>query len=319
VCQLIRFLGWKQANLGGLTQFECEVVMSVAKRSEESVVCDLAWLCGFCSRKKPKWAMDVLSQLQPAGERSGSEIMLALGRLVEDHASDVEPQRVALCLANVGEYCFPESSPNEFGLSIVVQRFPKEVYEHVRRLCEQVESDSLRRSRLRIDNLPSLGPIGDAEYTDQEIRALWERATASEQGSFSQEFRVALIRSLLWSDASTAPDRLHKFVIACQRSGEIKLLARLAATKGSRFVFAFPDIVRSILARGQNLGVMKEVTTALLLSAVGGSRSYTDSVPDPEYKYIREQGHSLANRHQDDPLLSSFYRAIAESERRNLE
>jgi hypothetical protein len=318
LCQLILFLGWKQANLDGLAPFEREVVMSAVKRSEESVVCQLAWLCGFCSRKEPKWAMEVLSQLQSGGERTGSEIMLALGRLVEDHASDVEPQRVALCLANVGEYCFPESSPNEYGLTIVVQRFPKEVYEHVRRLCERVESDPLRRSRLRIDDLPSLGPLGDAEYIDREVRALWERAAASEEGSFSQEFRLALIRSLLWSDAGTAPDRLRQFVITCQRSGEIKLLARLAATKGSRFVFAFPDIVRSILVRGQDLGARNEITTTLLLSAVGGPRSYTDSVPDPEYKYIREQGEALANRHQDDPLLSSLYRAIAESERRNL-
>jgi hypothetical protein len=319
LCELILFLGWKQANLDGLTPFEREVVLSAVKRPEESVVGELTWLCGFCSRKEPKWAMEVLSQLQPRGEQTGSAIMEALGRLVEDHASDVESQTVALCLAHVDEYCFPESSPNEFGLTIVAQRFPKEVYEHVRRLCEQVESDSLRRSRLRIKDLPSLGPLGDAEYVDQEIRALWERATTSEEGSFSQEFRLDLIRSLLWSDAGTAPDRLRQFVIACQKSGEIKLLARLAATKGSRFVFAFPDIVRSILARGQDLGAMNEVTTTLLLSAVGGSRTYTDSVPDPEYKYIREQGEALANRHQDDPLLSSFYRAIAESERRNLE
>jgi hypothetical protein len=52
----------------------------------------------------------------------------------------VEARKVAKCLGNVGEYCFPESSPNEFDLTIVAQQFPIEVYEHMKRLYESAES-----------------------------------------------------------------------------------------------------------------------------------------------------------------------------------
>jgi hypothetical protein len=108
-------------------------------------------------------------------------------------------------------------------------------------------------------------------------------------------------------------------VTTCKNCDEIKLLAKLVGTQGSRFVFAYPDIVRSILARGQELGAMSEVTNTLLLSACGGSRSYADSGLGPQYKYILEQGDALANRFRDDPLLQSFYREIANWERRDFE
>jgi hypothetical protein len=319
LCELILFLGWKQAHRGGLTPFEREAVLLAVKRTEESVVCELATMCELNSKHDPKWAMDILSQLRPHGEWSGSAIVEALGLVIEDHASDVESQKVAECLDNVGEYCFPETGTSSLSLTNVSQWFPKQVYEHVRRLCELAESNPAQRHKPRLNEIPSLGPLGDAEYVDREIRALWDRAVANEEESFSQNFRLVLIRSLIWADATAAPDRLRQFVITCKNGGEIKLLAKLAGTRPSRFVFDFPDIVRTILARGQELAAKDEVAKTLILSACGGDRTYTDSALDPEYKYILEQGDALANRHRDDPLLQPFYRAIADYERRDLE
>ena len=319
LCELISFLGWKQIHGGGLAQFERDAVLSAVNRSEESVVCELAILCGHRSGNKPKWAMDVLSQLRPGGERSGDAIMDALGFIVREQASHVESQKVAECLGNMGEYCFQANGTTSLGLTRVAQRFPKQVYEHVRRLCELAESDSAQRPGLCVSQIPSLGPLGDAEYVDREIHALWNQAAKYVNGGFSREFRLALIRSLMWADAATALDRIRNFVAACKNADEIKLLAELVGTRPSRFVFDHPDVVRAILALSQEFAAINEVTNTLLLSACGGSRTYTDSELDPEYKYILEQGDALANRHRDDSLLSSFYRAIADSERRDLE
>jgi hypothetical protein len=319
LCELILFLGWKQAHGGGLTPFEREAVLQAVKRTEESVVCELARMCELYSKHDPKWAMDILSQLRPHGEWSGSAIVEALGLVIEDQASNVELQKVAQCLDNVGEYCFPESGTSPLSLTNVSQWFPKQVYEQVRRLCELAESNPAQRHRPRLSEIPSLGPLGDAEYVDREIRALWDRAVTSEEGSFSQEFRLALIRSLIWADAATALDRIRNFIKACKNSDEIKVLAKLVGTRPSRFVFDHPDVVRAILARSQEFAATDAVAKTLILSACGGGRTYTDTELDPEYRYILEQSDSLANRHRDDPVLQPFYREIANWERRDLE
>ena len=88
---------------------------------------------------------------------------------------------------------------------------------------------------------------------------------------------------------------------------------------GSRFVFDFPDIVRSLLARPLDLAVVEGVRDTLWLSACGGGRSYTNHETDPEYRYILERANALANRYRDDPHLGVFYRMIAESERHHAE
>lgn len=54
-------------------------------------------------------------------------------------------------------------------------------------------------------------------------------------------------------------------------------------------------------------------------SACGGGRSFTEDELNPEYRYILEQGESLANRYRDDAVLAPFYRLIADSERGHLE
>lgn len=227
----------------------------------------------------------------------------------------VEARKVAKCLGNVGEYCFPESSPNEFDLTIVAQQFPIEVYEHMKRLYESAESESVKQTTLHTTKTPSLGPLNDVLYVDREIDALWDRALECENGGFSREFRLALIRSLMRADAATALDRIRNFVIACKNASEIKLLAELVATRPSRFVFDHSDVVRAILVRSQEFAATKEVTRTLILSACGGGRTYTDTELDPEYKYILEQGDALANRFRDDPLLQPFYSEIANWER----
>jgi hypothetical protein len=318
VSRLINFLGFKHVNIGRLAPFEREAVAQATKRTEEAVVSEMAWLCGFPLANEPRLAMDVLSQLQRVGEKSGDAIMLALGQITKDHAVKVDAQKVAKCLSNVGEYCFPESSPNEFGLTIVAQHFPKEVYEHVLRLFELAESDTTQNHRPRVSQIPSLGPIGDAGYVDREIQALWDRAIKYNDGGFSREFRLGLIRSLIWSDAATVLDRTRSFVTACKNADEIKLLAELVGPRPSRFVFDHPEVVREILARAQEFAATDDITKTLILSACGGGRTYTDTELDPEYKYILEKGDALANRFQDDPLLQPFYREIANWERHDL-
>jgi hypothetical protein len=319
LCALINYFGWKQLHGGGLMQFERQSVLQSVKRTEEAVVCALASVAGLHFGNEPQWAIEVLSQLKPSGERSGGEIVQALGLLVEARANVLKPETVAQCLANVGEFCFPESTSDEHNLDKVAKAFPKQVYEHIRHLHERAEADPSTRHPRQFAEMLSLGPIGDAEYVDREVRTLWEKAVSSETASFGQMFRLALIRSLLWADTATAPDRLRKLVAECKNGDELKLVTKLTATQGSRFVFEFPDFVRLLLARSEELAVVDAVRETLWLSACGGGRSYTNHQLDPEYRYILEQGEALANRFRDDAILGKFYHMIAESERRQSE
>ena len=105
----------------------------------------------------------------------------------------------------------------------------------------------------------------------------------------------------------------------CTNGTELELVAGLAATPGLRFVFEFPELVRSLLVRGEDFGVADAVRQRLWLSACGGGRSFSGTEVDPEYRYILEQGQALANRYRDDPPLHNFYSMVAQSERQNLE
>ena len=316
---LINFLGMKYLHGGGLSQFERQCVLRSTKRTEESIACSLASVAGLHFANEPQWAIEVLSQLKAVGKRSGSEIVQAIGFLAEKQASVLEPAKVAQCLANVGGFCFSETTSDEHSLAKVAEAFPKEVYEHIRSLYERAEIDpSTRHPRQYAETIP-LGPIRDTEYVDREVRTNWEKTVSAEPDSFAQLFRLALIRSLLWADAAAAPDRLQRFVAECKNGDELKLVAKLAATPSSRFVFSFPDIVRSLLYRSNELAGGKEVRKSLWLSACGGGRSYTNHELDPEYRYILEQADALANRYRNDALLGLFYRGITESERQQNE
>jgi hypothetical protein len=108
-------------------------------------------------------------------------------------------------------------------------------------------------------------------------------------------------------------------IAGCKNGNELELVTELAATRGSRFVFEFPDIVRALLARSEEFAVADAVRQMLWLSACGGGRSYTNHGLDPQYRYILEQGEALANRYRDVAILHKFYRMVAESERHQVE
>jgi hypothetical protein len=319
VCALVSFLGWKRVHGAGLAQLERQCVLASAKRTEEAIVAGVASTAGLFFASDPQWTIEVLSALKPTTERGGYEIVQALGFLVESHGPLLDPKKVAECLANVGQLCFSERLSDEGDLDKVARAFPKQVYEQVRTICERAEvGPAGEHGRMRAAAL-SLGPIGDAEYVDREIRTLWEKAASAEKASFSQAFRLGLIRSLLWADPATAPERLRGLITACKNGDDLELVTDLAATRGSRFVFGFPDIVRSLLARSQDLAVTERTRQTLRLSACGGGRIYSEHELDPQSRYILEQGEALANRYRDDPVLHKFYRMVAESERHQAE
>jgi hypothetical protein len=208
---------------------------------------------------------------------------------------------------------------DERDLDKVARAFPKQVYEQVRALCERAEIGPAGERGRRGAATLSLGLIGDDEYVNREILTLWGKAVSAEKASFAQAFRLALIRSLLWTDPAAAPERLRGLIAGSKNGNELELVTDLAASRGSRFVFEFPDIVRSLLTRSQDLAVAEGVREALWLSACGGGRSYTNHELDPQYRYILAQGEALANRYRDDAVLHKFYRMVAESERHQAE
>jgi hypothetical protein len=312
---LVSFLGWKQIHGGGLTQTERQCVLALANRTEEAVVAGVAWAAGCSFANEPEWALEVLSRLKPSSERAGHEVVQALGFLAEKHASLLDPKKVTECLANVGELCFSERLSDERDLDKVARAFPKQVYEQLRAYCERAEIGPSGERGRRLAAALSLGPISDAEYVEREILTLWGKTISAEKASFAQAFRLDLIRSLLWADPANGQERLRGLIAGCKNGNELELVAELAATRGSRFVFEFPDIVRALLTRGEDLAVINAVREALWLSACGGGRGYTNHELDPEYRYILEQGEALANRYRDDAALHKFYRMVAESER----
>jgi hypothetical protein len=313
-------LGWKQLHGGGLNQSERQSILASAARPEEDVAAGLASTTGHHFANDPQWAMEVLSRLKPNGERSGYEIVQALGLLAEKHGSVLDSKKVTRCLENLGELCASEHPSGERNLDKVARAFPKQVYAHVRKLHKIAAAGPVEEEhRWRLARSLSLGPIGDDEYVDSEIHALWQEAASAQCEDGGRHFRLALLQSLIWADATSAPDRIRKLVAACKSGEDLKLATDLVAVPGSRFVFNFPDIVRSLLARGDDFAVAGLIRESLLGSACGGGRSYSDHELDPEYRYILEQGEALANRYRDDALLGKFYRHIAEYERRDSE
>jgi hypothetical protein len=319
LCALVSFLGWKQLHGGGLTQFERQCVLEAAKRGEESIVAEIASTAGLFFANDPQWAIEVLSQLKPSGKSDAYEIVQALGLLVEKHPTLLDQAKVAQCLANAGDLGFSESISDENHLEKVAQAFPKLVYEHERDFYRRTEAMPAAERSWGARETISLGPIGDDEYVDREIQQLWKEAISAGPASLGQHFRLDLIRSLLGSVAAAAPSRLQRLIAACANGDELKLAAKLAAAQGSRFVFEFPDIVRLLLTRGQELAVPDAVRATLRPSASGGGRFHFEHELDPESRFILERGEALANRYRDHAVLHKFYRMVAESERHQAE
>jgi hypothetical protein len=286
-------------------------------RSEDTVVSTLARVCGVHFSNEPTWAIQVLSRLKPTGERASGEVLRALVRLVETSPGVVESLMVAQCLANLGEHCLADVPGSRHLLHSLARQFPVQVYEHLRNLIDAAAGGlSTPLMRFGFRGSLSLAPIDDASYISRELDEQWTKLLAE---AANAEPRLALTRSLLWSDSQSAPQRLLNLIRQSNCGAELELVANLAAPQGTRFVFQFPDITRALLERGLELGNVGAIQEALLNSACGGSRGFTNGKVDPEYKYILEQGESLSTRYHDDTLLGPFFRLVAESERRHLQ
>jgi hypothetical protein len=263
--------------------------------------------------------MEVLTQVTPTSDRSADEVLQALARLSENYNKALNPSDVAQCLLNIGNRLFAETQSDERSLQMIAKWFPQQVYEHVRTLHKRTEDNPEGRHARGFPGTLSLGPIQDAKYVEDEISNLWQEASTSHSTGFACSYRLALIRSLLWSNPQLAEKRILILVAGCRNSKEVNLIAELVSIPGSHFVFDFPDLVRTILKRSDDFQETQSVQRKLWQSACGGGRSWTEHELNPEYRYILEQGEALANRYTDDGILGRFYRSIAESERQQLE
>ncbi|PWU13107.1 MAG: hypothetical protein C5B50_20100 [Verrucomicrobia bacterium] len=312
-CALIGFLGWKRTHGGGLKDFEREVVMRLAERPEEPVVLQLASTVGLHFRQDPGWALTILSQLKPKEERSTAAILEALDDLNAAELDEGATLLVAKCFENAGERILKDPFSTPHLVQNLGQKFPKQLYEHLRNLVDQSVSEGHGGRGLShgIDDV-SVGSLGDTGYLAGEIAEQWGKALA---GGPDEQARLSLTRCLLWSVALAVEARLKTLIERCQNSRELRLAARLAAPQGTAFVFRFPNLIRLLLMRGKELGAVEDIRETLYLSACGGGRSFTGGQLDPEYHYISAQAQDLANRYKDDAVLAPFYRAIFESER----
>ena len=307
---LISFLGWKHVHGGGLEAFERQSLLRATERTEPTVVSTLAWLAGIYFHHEPAWAIEVLARLHPSGETTATDVMKSLARLTEKCGPALDPAKVAECLARVGEHLLAHGRGGGRWLHKVARAFPCILYERLRKIVDAGESAARRRLGTR-QVLP-LGSVKDEIDLDLELHEQWEKVLVERDEPAP---RLALIRSLLWSDSERAPERLEALIATCRDGEELKLAARLGAIQGSRFAFERPELVRLLLTRATSFQVSDDVREILWLSALGGSRGFTGGRPHPEYRYILEQGDALANRYCNDSFLGPFYRTIAESER----
>jgi len=318
LCTLVSFLGWKHLHGGGLTEFEQHALIRATQRREGSVVHSIALVCGIHFAGEPSWAMDVLSRLHPGEEQAGTEVLAALARLIAKHGPALDREIVAVVLAHMGTFAFSSHSSDQRQLDQVANTFPKEVYQLLRRVYEHAEAHPEERRRWVLVHPQSLGALEDDAFVNREMEDLWTAAMRAEPQTFSRNFRVSLMRSLLWADPSTAPDRIRVWLERCRNGEELKLATQLVAITGSRFVFNHPDLVAALLSRSRELEVESDIKKRLWLSACGGGRSFTGRELNPEYRYILEQAEDLSHRYAHDPLLKEFYESIARSERQNL-
>lgn len=316
VSALIMHFGSKHLHGSGLTVIDRQAILEAANRKETDITLCLASIAGIHFDNEPLWAMEVLSNLKANSVHEGAEILKALSNIAGKHSSFLHSDTIRKCLKNIGEFSFPDSVSCEHDLQRIAKLFPTEIYEHFRDLQE--EGEKIPSKHHWLDTLP-LGRIDDSEFLDQEIRSLWENAVMAGPYSFGQKFRANLIRSLIWAKADEAAERIHSLIERCQDAEQLRLATTAVAPYGSQFVFQFPDLVRFLLQRSDSLLVAQDVRRELLLSACGGGRSFSEDELDPEYRYILEQASDLANRYRDDPLLSKFYRMVADSERRKVE
>ena len=305
---LISYLGWKHIHGGGLEGFERQSLLQLAERTEPTVVSTLAWVSGLHFHHEPAWAMEVLGRLHPTSETTATDIMESLARLTEQCGPVLDPGNVAECLTRAGEHLLAHGRGGERWFHTLARAFPRVVYERLREIVDAPEP--IARTRLGVREVVPLGSVRDEIDLPAEMLEQWNKVLAERNEPAP---RLALIRSLLWSDSERVPERLEALIAACRDGEELQLAARLAAIQGSRFAFDRPELVRLLLDRAASFDAATAVREILWLSALGGSRGLTNGRPDPEYRYRLEQGDALANRYRDDSVLGPFYRTISDS------
>jgi hypothetical protein len=313
---LIHALGQKHRGAHGLTAAELQAVLQATVRTEPSVQRALASLAGSHFANQPDWAMELLLRLRPSEEEGAAEILRSLATLAHHRADQLRAADVARCLENLGARCLGTELADPDHVNLLATRFPAVVYEHLARLLDATGDVDSSPFILRLLNrTPRFGKFADPTYPDRALQDQWTRALADPP---TRAVRLALARSLMWSDAAAVPRRVHRLLDRCTSAEELTLAVGLVAAEGSRFVFLFPELVREMLTRAAELEGVARVWRALRLSALGGGRSYTGGELDAAYRYLLEQSESLATRFRDDPVLGGFYRAVAEEEQRGI-
>ncbi len=314
---LIHVLGWKHRHGGGLTEAERRATLRAAERTEPTVVRVLASVANLYFTSEPRWAMEVLCLLKPTEELAAVQVLRAVAHLTERQAILLTDRDVARCLENLGEQSLGTGMGESKLLAIVASKFPVVVYEHLCRLLDSPTAEGRSSLAGRIEHkAPSLGHLQLAGYLDRELNGQWTKALADPR---TRSARLALANSLLWSDREGAADRIRELVRRCGSIDNLVLAVELVAPQGSRFVFAFPELVPVMLDRASELKDLERVHCALLHSALAGARGYTNGDLSPEYRYLIDQAELLANRFREEPVLGRFYAMIAEAERLHLD
>jgi hypothetical protein len=314
VCSLVVFLQGQAMQSSGLNQVERDTMLALSRRTEEDLVCAIATASGVAFSREPSWALELLRRLKPTRKEGQSAVFEALARLAEDHASELDVALVAECLGNLETY-LAKAIGEHRELQVLAEKFPKQVYECLGHLLDEVEGvgEALAVAEPFNGSIP-FGHIEDKSYVPREIERQWSKAVGGGRGARG---RLFLAGSLIWSTPDAAPGILARFIRQAATPNELKLAAKLAAPQGSDFVFRFPDLVRELLTRSKDLGVGDDVHRTLWLAASGGARSYTEGRLDPESRYISERAEDFAKRYGEDPVLATFYRGVAGSEHRS--
>ena len=317
VCSLVNRFGWRQLHGGGLDSLERQSLLAITSRIEVEVVDALISVAGLHLSGDPELALDVLCRLRPSSEQGYLQLLSALAQLATKHQQGLDAEKVVRCLESVVEHSFNARS-EKHDLEVIGASFPKQVYQHLRQRYQRAEREPKRQGIHGVESF-SLGPIDESDFMEQEIRGLWLEAVGAARHSFSQDYRLTLIRSLLFSRPSTSTARIQNLVAECHTPGELVLAARLSSYHNCRFVFEQPELVRAMLTRAEELDAAKDVHETLLLSVIGRGRSFGPAGTDPESRYVLERYDATANRFRDDPVLGDFYRAVSESESEHLQ
>jgi hypothetical protein len=310
VSALLNCIGTTHRFSGGITQSERETLMNLAEIADGPVLRTLAGIAWIDFQNEPRWAIQMLAKLKPNTEEDAGQVRYALARIFERQSQSLDIESVTQCIRNLGEFCLADRM-HERNLEQVTKRFPRQVYEHLRDLLDSGASIYLRS----LDEV-SFGDFADPEYVEGQLYEQWAKAVGAGKDYHN---RLPLLRCLLWSDTGASEKRIQKMIADCKNAAELEIAAELVATPGSRFVFQYPEIVRSFFIRSKELGVFDKVPSTLWHSACGGARGFSGGELDPQYHYILQDSEALSKKFGNDPVLASFYREIADAERRQAE